>query len=87
MAMPDAVEEQTRNVLATIAATLADAGFEMADVVRASYIVTDATYVERVFPILGETFGEIRPAGTMIIAGLIDPAMKVEIEVTAKKRA
>src|SRR5690606_30994267 len=65
MTMPLTVEEQTRNCLATIGKALADAGFSMEDVVRARYHVTDRTFVNRVFPILGEVFGEIRPAATM----------------------
>jgi enamine deaminase RidA (YjgF/YER057c/UK114 family) len=85
MAMPDTVEEQTRNTLATIAKALSEAGFSMADVVRAHYYVTDASFADRVFPILGETFGEIRPAATMIVCDLIRPEMLIEIEVTALK--
>lgn len=85
MEMPPEVEEQTRNALATIAATLAEAGFAMEDVVRVQYTVTDAALVERVFAVLGEAFGEIRPAATMVIAGLIRPEMKIEIEVTAHR--
>ena len=86
MAMPDTVEDQTRNALATIAKALGDAGFEMADVVRAHYYVTDRSYVQRVFPILGEAFGDIRPAATMIVCELNEPEMKIEIEVTALRR-
>jgi enamine deaminase RidA (YjgF/YER057c/UK114 family) len=86
MTMPESVEEQTRNCLATIGKALAEGGFELADVVRANYYITDADYVDRVFPILGETFGEIRPAATMIVCGLNKPEMKIEIEVTALRR-
>lgn len=86
MQMPEAVEDQTRNCLATIAAALTEAGFDMADVVRARYHVTDAAYVDRVFPILGEIFGDIRPAATMTVCGLNRPEMKIEIEVTALRR-
>ncbi|WP_274426133.1 RidA family protein [Chelativorans sp. YIM 93263] len=86
MIMPDSVEEQTRNCLATINAALTEAAFEMADVVRAHYYVTDRSYVDRVFPILGESFGEIRPAATMIVCELNKPEMKIEIEVTALRR-
>lgn len=86
MTMPESVEEQTRNCLATIARALEDAGFSMADVVRARYYVTDRSYVATVFPILGEVFGDVRPAATMVIAGLIEPEMKIEIEVTALRR-
>jgi enamine deaminase RidA (YjgF/YER057c/UK114 family) len=83
MTMPETVEEQTRNALATIGRALQEAGFSFADVVRAHYYVTDRTFVARVFPILGETFGEIRPAATMIVTQLNEPEMKIEIEVTA----
>ena len=62
MTMPETVEQQARNCMATIASTLEKAGFSLADVVRAHYYVTDRAFVSRVFPILGEYFGEIRPA-------------------------
>jgi enamine deaminase RidA (YjgF/YER057c/UK114 family) len=83
MSMPESVEDQTRNCLATIAAALEEGGFRMADVVRAHYYITNAAFVDRVFPILGEAFREIRPAATMIVCGLNKPEMKIEIEVTA----
>lgn len=86
MSIPESVEEQTRNAMKTIAAALAEAGFSLADVVRTNYYITDAAYVDRVFPILGEYFGEIRPAATMVVCGLNKPEMKIEIEVTARKR-
>lgn len=86
MTMPDSVEDQTRNIIKTIAAALAEADFSLTDVVRANYYITDAAYADRVFPILGEYFGEIRPAATMVVCGLNKPEMKIEIEVTARKR-
>lgn len=86
MTMPDAVEDQARNCLATIAAVLEEAGFSLADVVRAHYHVTEPEFADCVFPILGEAFGDIRPAATMVVSGLIRPEMKIEIEVTALKR-
>ncbi|WP_265516252.1 RidA family protein [Nitratireductor luteus] len=86
MAMPDSVEEQTRNCIATIRAALAEADFALEDVVRAHYYVTEAAYADRVFPILGEAFGGIRPAATMVVCDLIKPEMKIEIEVTARRR-
>jgi enamine deaminase RidA (YjgF/YER057c/UK114 family) len=86
MTMPETVEEQTRNCLATIERALAEGGFAMADVVRAHYYVTDQADVDRVFPILGEAFGDIRPAATMIVCQLSRPEMKVEVEVTALRR-
>ena len=83
MTVPDNVEAQTRNALATIEDALSQAGFAMSDVVRCQYTVSDRLFVERVFPILGEAFGDIRPAATIVVAGLIDEALFVEIEVTA----
>jgi enamine deaminase RidA (YjgF/YER057c/UK114 family) len=87
MVMPESVADQTRNAMETIRKALADAGFDLADIVRANYIVADASYADIVFPIVGGYFSEIRPAATMIVASLIRPEMKVEIEVTAKKRS
>nr|WP_210312549.1 RidA family protein [Rhizobium giardinii] len=83
MTMPETVEEQTRNCLKTIEGALAEAGFSLKDVVRNHYYVTDAALADVVFPILGETFSEIRPAATMVVCDLIRPEMLIEIEVTA----
>lgn len=84
MTLPATVEEQTRNCFRTIAATLKEAGTSMANVVRATYYITDAGDADKVFPIFGEVFGDIRPASTLlVVAGLYKPEMKVEIEVTA----
>ncbi len=83
MTMPDDVGDQARNCLATIARALEDAGFSMHEVVRAHYYITDAAFADAVFPVLGEIFGDIRPAATMVVCGLIKPEMKIEIEVTA----
>ena len=84
--MPDSVADQTRNTLSTIDRALAEAGFARADIVRAQYTVTDASYAEIVFPILGAYFDGIQPAATMVVAGLIRSEMKIEIEVTALKQ-
>ena len=84
--MPDSAADQARNALALIADTLEGAGFAMADVVRATYYFTDAAYWDEVGPVLGAAFGEIRPAATALIVGLIKPDMKIEIEVTAMRR-
>jgi enamine deaminase RidA (YjgF/YER057c/UK114 family) len=86
MTMPVNVEDQCRNCLKTIAEALEEGGFALADVVRAHYYITDPAFVDRVFPILGEAFGEVRPAATMIVCGLNKPEMKIEIEVTALRR-
>ena len=85
MTMPDSVEAQTQNALSTIAKALDEAGFSMADVVRAHYYVTEASFADRVFPLLGAVFADIRPAATMVVCGLIRPEMLIEIEVTALK--
>jgi enamine deaminase RidA (YjgF/YER057c/UK114 family) len=87
MSMPESVEDQARNCLATIGKALTETGFGMADVVRAHYYITDAAYGDLVFPILGEAFGDIRPAATMIVCELVRPEMKIEIEVTALRRS
>ena len=87
MSMPEAVEDQARNALGTIRRALEEAGFAMADVVRAHYYVTDRAFVKTVFPVFGEAFGDIRPAATLVVCGLAEPEMKVEIEVTALRRS
>ena len=87
MTMPEGVEDQTRNCLATIGKVLTEAGFSFNDVVRCHYYVTEATFADRVFPILGETFGTIRPAATMVVCDLIRPEMRIEIEVTALRQS
>lgn len=85
MTMPEDIAEQARNCFRTIAWALGQGGFTMQDIVRVQYTVTDAALVETLVPVLGEVLGDIRPAATMVIAGLIKPEMKVEIEVTALK--
>jgi enamine deaminase RidA (YjgF/YER057c/UK114 family) len=82
--MPDDVAEQAANSFTNIIAALGEAGFELGHVVRATYYITDAAYFEAILPVLSRHFGEIRPAATcVVVAGLVDPAMKIEIEVTA----
>jgi enamine deaminase RidA (YjgF/YER057c/UK114 family) len=71
--------------MATIAAVLTEAGFEMADIVRVQYTLTDAALLDEIAPVLGRVLADVRPAATMVIAGLIRPEMKIEIEVTAFK--
>lgn len=83
MTIPEGVAEQARNCFATIAWALGEGGFAMQDIVRVQYTLTDAALVDEVVPVLGAHLGEIRPAATMVIAGLIKPEMKIEIEVTA----
>jgi enamine deaminase RidA (YjgF/YER057c/UK114 family) len=85
MTMPDSVEDQAANALATIAKALAEGGFAMADVVRATYYIADAAYWSAIGPVLGAVFADIRPAATCLVTGLVTPEMKIEIEVTAFK--
>jgi enamine deaminase RidA (YjgF/YER057c/UK114 family) len=88
MTMPSDVTSQSRNCFKTIEAALTEAGFAMADIVRATYYITDARDADEHFAVCGEVLGEIRPAATLlVVAGLYRPEMKIEIEVTAKRRA
>jgi len=87
MTMPADVTSQARNCFKTIEETLQGAGFAMADIVRATYYVTDAKDADTVLAVCGEVLGDIRPAATLRVGvGLYKPEMKVEIEVTAKRR-
>jgi enamine deaminase RidA (YjgF/YER057c/UK114 family) len=82
---PDVVA-QTRQALANIRAALAAADSSFADVVRVHYLLPNAADFEACWPELRAAFGEIRPAATMMVVGLADAAMKIEIEVTARRR-
>jgi enamine deaminase RidA (YjgF/YER057c/UK114 family) len=87
MAMPDDPAEQTRNIYATFAAVLRDAGGTLADIVRLRTFVTDIAYCEPTLRVQREVFKDILPAGTIIVvAGLLRPEMKVEIEADARLR-
>jgi enamine deaminase RidA (YjgF/YER057c/UK114 family) len=86
MAISDDAAEQARQCLRNIAAALAQAGATLADVVRVNYVLPDSADFEACWPALQEAFGECRPAAMMISAGLLDPRMKIEIEVTALKQ-
>jgi enamine deaminase RidA (YjgF/YER057c/UK114 family) len=79
------IAEQARTCFATIDDVLRQAGFSREDIVRVQYTVVSADLIEDLVPVLGVVLGAIRPAATMVIAGLIRPEMLVEIEVTAFK--
>ena len=83
--LPDDIERQCANTLDKIGRALAEAGGSFADVVRVNYILRKAADFEACWPQLRVVFAEGRPAATMIVAGLIDPAMRIEIEVTAHR--
>jgi enamine deaminase RidA (YjgF/YER057c/UK114 family) len=84
MTLSDDVVEQTEQCLRNIEAAITEAGCTFADVVRVRYILPDRDDFEPCWPALRRAFGEARPAATMIVCGLIDPRMKIEIEVTAR---
>ncbi len=83
MTMPAAAVDQARAAFATIKRTLAEAGFAMADIVRVQYTIVEPSLRAEVAPALREALGDVRPAATMVVAGLNEPEMKIEIEVTA----
>ncbi len=85
MQLPVGVVAQAERCLRNIETALAQAGSSLRDVVRVTYILPDAREFEACWPVLRAAFGEIRPAATMFSAGLADPAMRIEIEVTARR--
>jgi enamine deaminase RidA (YjgF/YER057c/UK114 family) len=85
MSISDDILQQTEQCLKNIEAALREAGSSLKDVVRVTYILPDGAEFERCWPVLREYFGEVRPAATMMSAGLADPRIKIEIEVTALK--
>ena len=86
MTIAEDVVAQAEQCMKNIAAALAEAGASVADVVRVHYLLPSAIDFEPCWPVLKRWFGNVRPAATMISAGLADPRMKIEIEVTALKR-
>ncbi|MFM1880981.1 MAG: hypothetical protein RLZZ344_1215 [Pseudomonadota bacterium] len=85
MVMPESPAEQANNALQTIDKALQEAGFTLSDVVRVTYYLSDIAWTDAVVPVFGEAFGEIRPACTLVVAQMLKPEMKIEIEVTAYK--
>jgi enamine deaminase RidA (YjgF/YER057c/UK114 family) len=87
MTISSDVREQAEQTMRNIGAALREAGADFSDIVRVRYILPDAEDFEPCWPVLRRYFGEIRPAATMIVAGLADARMKIEIEVTARRVA
>jgi enamine deaminase RidA (YjgF/YER057c/UK114 family) len=85
MSISDDVTRQAEQCLKNIQHALRQAGADLADIVRVRYIVPDATDFEACWPDHRQYLGAVRPAATMLAAGLLDPRMKIEIEVTARK--
>jgi len=86
MTISDDTVAQCEQALKNIAAALKQAGAGFADVVRVTYLLTNGADFERCWPAMSRAFGEVRPACTAMIVGLVDPRMKIEIEVTALRR-
>lgn len=81
---PD-VAAQAEQCMANIAAALSEAGAGVADVVRVRYILPERDDFPATWPVLRRWFGEVRPAATMVVAGLMKEEMRIEIEVTARR--
>ncbi len=86
MKISDDVAEQADQTFRNIETAMKQGGFELADSVRVHYLLPNAADFEKCWPVLQKYLGDVRPAATMFVAGLADPRMKIEIEVTAKKR-
>ena len=86
MTIAEDVAAQAEQCLKNIEWALSEAGAQMSDVVRVHYILPDGKDFEKCWPVLRKYFGESRPAATMIEARLLDPRMRIEIEVTAMKQ-
>ena len=86
MSIAEGLLEQTEQCLKNIDSALKQAGASLADVVRVTYVLPNGAEFPECWPVLRKYFGEVRPAAMMISAGLADPRMKIEIEVTALKQ-
>lgn len=86
MTIEPGIVEQTEQCMRNVEAALLEAGSAIADIVRVIYVVPVASEFEQCWPVLRRYFGEVRPAAMMISAGLADPRMKIEIQVTARRR-
>lgn len=86
MTISDSLEDQTEQCLRNIGAALEAAGSGFPDIVRVTYVLPPGEEFSRCWPVLRRYFGDIRPAAMMFAAGLADPRMKIEIEVTALRK-
>ncbi len=84
MTIEDDQAAQTRQCFATIAKVLGEAGGDLSHIVRVRYLLTTPEQFAELAPVFGEFLGEIRPAATALVCGLVDPRMKIEIEVDAR---
>lgn len=86
MTIADDLPTQTEQCLKNIRSALEQAGADLSDVVRVTYVLPNGAEFPQCWPVLRRFFGDIRPAAMMISAGLADPRMRIEIEVTALKQ-
>jgi enamine deaminase RidA (YjgF/YER057c/UK114 family) len=86
MSISDDLQQQTEQCLKNIESALVQAGSGMPDIVRVTYVLPDGDDFPQCWPVLRKYLGQVRPAAMMISAGLADPRMKIEIEVTALKQ-
>jgi enamine deaminase RidA (YjgF/YER057c/UK114 family) len=87
MTIADDLAAQTDQCLKNIDAALRQGGSSLKDVVRVTYVLPNGNEFEQCWPVLQKYFGDVRPAAMMLSAGLADPRMKIEIEVTALRRS
>jgi len=87
MSIAEGLLEQTEQCLKNIASALQQAGSSLSDIVRVTYVLPNGAEFPECWPVLRKYFGEVRPAAMMISAGLADPRMRIEIEVTALKQS
>ena len=87
MSISDSLLAQTEQCLENIVSALRQAGSSLEDVVRVTYVLPNGADFPQCWPVLRKYFGAVRPAAMMISAGLADPRIKIEIEVTARKRS
>jgi len=85
--LPESAAQQTSNAFANIMAAIKETDFELGHTIRVQYTVSDRKYVKEILPVIKQYMGNIMPAATMVIAGMVDEKMKVEVEITAFKGA
>lgn len=83
--LPESAAQQTSNAFANIMAAIKETDFELGHTIRVQYTVSDRKYVKEILPVIKQYMGNILPAATMVIAGMVDEKMKVEVEITAFK--
>ena len=81
--LPESAAQQTSNAFVNIRAALKSTDFELGHTIRVQYTVSDRKYVKEILPVIKQYMGNILPAATMVVAGMVDEKMKVEVEITA----